>query len=505
MIFLFLVLGTCAGATCAYVFFKIKKGGLEKLAQDILANAEQEAQKKSLTHEFELKKKTLEHRETLEKLSHQKLEKIHSREDKLDRQLALIEKKLQEVERREKELARSQQKTKELTAELEDIKLLHLSKLQSLASMSAEEAKKMLFEQFSQDVKNECSVLLFKQKKEIEEEAGRYAATLIATAINRLSLPTVSEVAALMVSLPNHEIKGRVIGREGRNIRVLEQATGVSFVIDDTPNAVVISGFDPIRKEIARIALKDLIQDGRIHPTSIEEAVAKAEAKVNSQIKQYGKEAAIKAGCLSFHPEIIQYLGQLHFRYSYGQNVLAHSLEVCYLMGIMASELHLDCEKAKRIGLLHDIGKAVSHEVEGSHALIGQQIALKLGESEEVANGIGCHHEEILPQTLEASLCSAADRISGGRPGARSEALEHYLKRSAKLEQISKQFEGVEKAFAMHAGREVRVLVEPERFDDAGTLLLAREIAKKIEKELSYQGTIKVTVIRERKAVEYAS
>jgi len=494
----------CTGILSFYAFYKWKKGGFNKLAQEIVSSAEKEAHKKSLTLEIQLKQKEFEHHEALEKLSQQKMDKIHSREEKLDRQLSLIEKKLNEVEKKEKELIRSQQKAKELETTLEAEKRLHLSRIQELAGISAEEAKQQLYAQFSHEIQQECAALLLKQQKEMEQNAEHYASSIIATAINRLSLPVVSEVATLTVALPNHEIKGRVIGREGRNIRVLEHATGVNFIIDDTPNAVVISSLDPIRREVAKMALKDLIQDGRIHPTRIEEAVAKAEVRVHEHIRAYGEEAALKAGSLSFHPDIIQYLGKLYFQYSCGQNVLAHSLEVSYLMGIMAMELGLDCERAKRIGLLHDIGKAASHEIEGSHALIGERIALKYGESEEIANGIGCHHKETLPQTIEASLCSAANQISGDRLGARSEALEHYLKRSAKLEQISKQFEGVEKAYAMHAGKEVRIIVEPEHFDDTATLLLAREIAKKIEKELSYSGKIKVTVIREKRAVEYA-
>ena len=253
------------------------------------------------------------------------------------------------------------------------------------------------------------------------------------------------------------------------------------------------------------MALKELIQDGRIHPTRIEEVVAKAQKRIHNQVVAYGEEAAFRAGSLIFHPELLQLLGKLHFCYSFGQNVLAHSLEVCYLMGLMAAELQLDCERAKRIGLLHDIGKAISHEVEGSHALIGEQIALKYGESTEVANGIGCHHGEIDPQTIEATLCAAANKISGNRPGARSEALEHYFKRSAKLEALIRQFEGIEKAYVLHAGRELRVIVEPEKFDDASLLILARAIAKKIEKEMSYHDQIKITVIREKRAIEYAS
>jgi ribonucrease Y len=504
MFFIGLALGGGIGTLSLYLAYRFKKGSVDKLAQEILQRAESQAYQARLDLEFQLKQKEFEHRASLERASEQKMQKLSQREEKLDRQLALFEKKVHEAEKKEKELERLQKKVAHDEREVEKLKNESLTELQSLSGLSTDHAKERLFTRFTEEIKQEGTALLAKKKQEIEEEAERYAVSVITTAINRLSLPTLSEVALITVALPSHEMKGRVIGREGRNIRALEQATGVNFVIDDTPNAVVISGFDPIRKEIARMTLKELIQDGRIHPTRIEEVVAKAEEKIEEQIKGYGKEAALQAGSLIFHPEVIHSLGKLHFLYNCGQNLLSHSLEVSHLMGIMASELQLDCERAKRIGLLHDIGKAISQEIEGSHALIGQQFALKYGENEEIANGIGCHHDEIPPLTMEASLCSAANKISKGRLGARSEALEYYLKRSSKLEQLARQFEGVEKAYAMHAGREVRVMVEPDRFDDHATLHLAREIAKKIEKELSYSGNIKVTVIREKRVVEYA-
>jgi ribonuclease Y len=299
-------------------------------------------------------------------------------------------------------------------------------------------------------------------------------------------------------------MKGRIIGREGRNIRALERATGINFIIDDTPGAVVLSGFDPVRKHIAKMALAELVQDGRIHPTRIEEVVEKATLNVHKQIKQYGEDAALRAGAMNLHPELINLLGKLKFRYSYGQNVLDHSLEVSYLMGLMAAEMGLDIRLAKRIGLLHDVGKAVSHEIEGSHAIIGHDLALKYGESKEVANGIGCHHHEMAPITVEADLCSAADAISASREGARIEAVEEYIKRLKKLEDMALEFNGIEKAYAMQAGREVRIVVLPDEVDDVGVVNLARELTKRIEQELSYPGKIKVTVIREKRIVEYA-
>ena len=306
------------------------------------------------------------------------------------------------------------------------------------------------------------------------------------------------------VSIPNDEMKGRIIGREGRNIRSLEQATGVNIIIDDTPGAIVLSGFDPIRLQVAKMALADLVHDGRIHPTRIEEVVEKAKLNIDKIIKKHGEDAALRAGIMNLHPDLIKLLGKLKFRYSYGQNVLDHSLEVAHLMGIMAAELGLDVNLAKRMGLLHDFGKAVSHEIEGPHAIIGHDLALKYGESAEVANGIGCHHGEMPSLTIEASLCSAADAISASRQGARSEFVEEYIKRLKKLEDLAHEFPGVEKAYAMQAGREVRVVVLPDQVDDDGIITLARDLTKRIESELNYPGKIKVTVIREKRIVEYA-
>ncbi len=306
---------------------------------------------------------------------------------------------------------------------------LYFEKMQKLSQMSAEEAKELLFHQFKEEVAQESALFLLKQKEEIENQAEKRAQAILVTAINRLSLSTTTDAAITVISLPSHEMKGRIIGREGRNIRILEEATGVNFIIDDTPNAVLISSFDPLRKEIAKGALKELIQDGRIHPTRIEEVVSKWQKKVAEQIEIYGQRAASLAGPFSFHPELIKHLGKLHFCYHLGQNILSHSLEVSALMGIMAAELHLDCELAKRIGILHDIGKAVPQDREGSHALIGEQLALKYGESDVVSNGIGAHHGESDPHSLEATLCMAANTISAERPGARSEVLEHYFKK----------------------------------------------------------------------------
>lgn len=497
--------GFCGGALWVYGVHKYKTGGFEKLAQEIMRCAEVETKRAWAQLEIQLKQKEFDHRLTLDQLSQEKMEKVTLREDKIDRQLVVLEKRLNEIEKKERELNRLRQELNEREGILTAREKEGLLQLQRLAEIGPDEAKNLMFEKYAAEVKAESALFLIKNKKERDEEAHYQASQIVATAMNRLTLPTVSDISIVTVALPNQEMKGRLIGREGRNIHALEQATGVNIVIDDTPNVVVISGFDPVRKECAKVALKELIQDGRIHPTRIEEVVGKAKIRVEQSIKEQGERAALQAGSLTFHPEIILLLGKLHFLYSFGQNILAHSIEVSHLMGIMAAELQLDCDRAKRIGLLHDIGKAVSHEVEDSHALVGGQLALKYRESEEVANGIGSHHDESMPKTIEAILCNIANKISGMRPGARLESLEHYVKRSAKLELISKQFEGVEKAYALHAGKELRIIVEPERFDDQAALHLAREIAKKIETELSYQGKIKVTVIREKRSIEYAS
>lgn len=465
-----------------YLIHRLKTGGFDQLAKEILQAAEREADKLETAHALSLKDKEFAHQRELDAKS----AKLHAR----DQKIAEGEKRLEQIAKREAALI-----------DLEKHEALITKKLEGVASLTKDEAKAELM----QIAEHESTRKIAAAMKEAEKSCETQATKLIATAINRLALPTVSEGTVVTVALPSQEIKRRVIGREGRNIRALEHTTGVSFMIDDTPNAVVISGFDPVRKEVARRALKELIQDGRIHPTRIEEVVERTKENVSAHIITYGQEAAEKAGVLGLAPELHELLGQLNFRFSFGQNVLTHSIEVSHLMGLMAAELGLNEALARRIGLLHDMGKAAPPELGSSHALVGRDLALRYGESEAVANGIGCHHEEILPATIEGSLTSAADTLSGARPGARIEALDHYLKRAQKLEEISQKFPGVESAYALQAGREVRVIVEPKRFDEAATLVLARTIAKKIEKELSYPGKIKVTVIRETRSVEYAT
>jgi len=378
------------------------------------------------------------------------------------------------------------------------------AKIELLSGMTQSEAREELLNKSKVEIQHELASYLKRTVEETRQNAQKEGSKIISLAISRLASPTVSESATATVNLPSPDMKGRIIGREGRNIRALEAATGVNFVLDDTPGTILISGFDPVRRHIAKEALQELILDGRIHPTRIEEIVKKVIDQTEQNILQYGQDAAIRVGVVDLHPELLILLGKLKFRTSYGQNILDHSVEVSFLLGMMAAELQLDQTLARRIGLLHDIGKAVTHEMEGTHALIGMRLAKKYGETEEVANGIGCHHGEIDPITIEGSLCGAADSISASRPGARLESMDAYVRRIEKLEEIAMGFPGVTEAYALQAGRELRVAVLPDMIDDKGTLVLARDIAQKIEQQLSYPGKIKITLIRERRAVEYA-
>lgn len=511
-ILLSFIAGGAAGGAAFWVTQRMKLGKYERIANDILQKAENDAASIRKTGELTVRQQQLEQQKDAEitwqserRKFQREEERLKLREDKIESRMNLVEKKLSDIEKREAVmLGRKTQldDEKKLVAEIQQ---RVINELEKASGLSAAEAKDILINRMTNEVKTESANLIRRIKKEAEEEAEREASSIIATAINRLAVSCASEATVNTVTIPNDEMKGRIIGREGRNIRALEHATGVNFIIDDTPGAVVLSGYDPIRMHIAKMALTELLSDGRIFPTRIEEVVEKAKLNMKKQIKQYGEDAALRAGIMNLHPEIITLLGKLKFRFSYGQNVLEHSLEVCHLMGMIAAELGINVQLAKRIGLLHDMGKAVSHEVEGSHAIIGHDFAIKYGESKEVANGIGCHHYEMEPTTVEASFCSAADAISASRPGARIEAVEEYIKRLKRLEEIACEFPGVEKAFAMQAGREIRTVVLPDQVDDDGLVNLARDLAKRIEKELAYPGRIKVTVIREKRAIEYAA
>lgn len=506
-----LLAGVGIGAAALCIFHRIKLGSYSSIINDIIRKAENDAEALKKASEISVKQNQLEQQREFEQIWQNERRKIQreeerlkQREDKLEERVHSAEKRVVDIEKREGLIAVRKTQIEEEKTRAQNLQNQLLIELEKASGLSAIEAKDLIIQRLTNDVKTDAANLIRKIKKEAEENAEREACTIIATAINRLASSCVSESTVNTVPIPSDEMKGRIIGREGRNVRALERATGVNFIVDDTPGVVVLSGFDPVRMHIAKVVLTDLLADGRIHPTRIEEIVEKTRINVHKQIKSYGEDAALRAGAMNLHPELITLLGKLKFRYSYGQNILDHSLEVSHLLGIMAAELGLDQQLAQRIGLLHDIGKAVTHEIEGSHAIIGHDLAIKFGETRDVANGIGCHHYEMEATTIEASLCSAADSLSASRPGARIEAVEEYVKRLKKLEEIACQFEGVEKAYAMQAGREIRVIVKPELVDDDATVALARNLTKRIEDELSYPGKIKVTVIREKRIVEYA-
>lgn len=505
------LLGIGTGLLSMWGFHRVKLGNYAQIAKGILQKAEIDVSNLRKAHELSIKQSQIEQereREILWQNERKNIlreeDRLKQREDKIEARINLVDKKLSDIEKREAILSAQKIQLDEEKKQTSESQLRLIKELEHISGLSAMEARDILISRITQDVKTEGANLVRRTIKEAEEEADREASRIIVTAINRMAASCVSESTVNTVSIPNDELKGRIIGREGRNIRSLEQATGVNFIIDDTPGAVVLSGFDPIRMHVAKLTLTELISDGRIYPTRIEEVVEKVQGNVKKQIKQHGEDAALRAGVMNLHPEIITLLGKLRFRYSYGQNILDHSLEVCHLMGLMAGELGLNIQLAKRIGLLHDMGKAVTHEVEGTHAVIGHDLALKYGEVKDVANGIGCHHYEMDPITVEGSFCSAADAISASRPGARIEAVEEYVKRLKKLEDIAGGYPGVDKAYAMQAGREVRIVVVPEIVNDEGLVNLAREVTARIENEVTYPGRIKVTVIREKRVVAYA-
>ncbi len=465
----------------------IKEG--ENKKREMVLEAHETIQKERVAFDADVK----ERRSDLQKQER----RLQQKEDNLDRKTDVMEKKEEKLQSK----LVAVEKTRE---EVKQLKKAEMDLLERLSGLTAEEAKAYLINQLADEVTHEEAVKLKEIQAKFKEEAETYAREQIALAIQRCAADHVAETTVSVVPLPNDEMKGRIIGREGRNIRTLETLTGAELIIDDTPEAITVSCFDPVRREITRIALERLITDGRIHPARIEEMVEKAKREVEATIKSEGERAVLETNVHGLHPELVKLLGRQHYRTSYGQNVLSHSIEVSHLAGLLAAELGADVTMAKRAGLLHDLGKSVDHEIEGSHVQIGVDLARRYKENEEVVHAIAAHHNDIEPQTIVACLVQAADAISAARPGARRENVENYIKRLEKLEEISTSFRGVEKAYAIQAGREVRIMIKPDEVDEDRMALLAREIANKIEEEMEYPGQIKVNLIRETKAVEYA-
>lgn len=483
----------------------------EERAKTILAETKRETdnrrreveiEAKDLLHKMRIdfEKETKERRQELANLERRLIQK----EENIDKKVDLLDRREREVVAKERSIYSREKSLVTRRRELDEILAEERNKLQQISGLSKEEAKKILLKRMENDAKREAAVMLKRVEDETKAKADKEARKIIGLAIQRCAADHTVESTVSVVNLPSDDMKGRIIGREGRNIRALEIATGVDVIVDDTPEAVILSGFDIVKREIARLSLERLLEDGRIHPGRIEEVVEKVKREMENTIREEGEKAAFDIGVANLHPEIIRLLGRLRYRTSYGQNVLQHSKEVAYLMGIIASELKIDFNLARRIGLLHDIGKAVSHEVEGTHAKIGSDLAKRYNESDIVVHAIEAHHQDIEPKTLLAVLVQAADAISATRPGARRETLETYIKRLEKLESIADSFKGVDKAYAIQAGREIRVIVQPNMIDDSQAVVLARDITGKIEEGLEYPGQIKVTVIRETRAIEYA-
>jgi ribonuclease Y len=481
-----------------------KIGSAEIEAKRIVEEATKVAETRKKELLVEAKDEAHKMRNEYERENKERRNEIQRSEKRLIKKEEMLDSKSMAVEKKEEALQKKLREIETKQSKLEAIHQKQVEELERISGLSTEDAKNMLIDNIKREAEQEAAIAVKEIERESKETAERKAREIITYAIQKCSADHVAETTVSVVDLPNDEMKGRIIGREGRNIRALEQLTGIDIIIDDTPEAVVISGFDPIRREVARLALEKLISDGRIHPARIEEMVEKAKKEVEQIIKDEGEQATLDTGIHGLHPELIRLLGRLKFRTSYGQNVLKHSIEVSYLAGIMAAELGADVKLAKRAGLLHDIGKAVDHEVEGPHVTIGEDLAKKYKESKAVIHAIAAHHGDIEPQTVEAVLVQAADAISAARPGARRETLETYIKRLEKLEEISNSFEGVEKSFAIQAGREVRIMVKPEVTSDSSIILIAKDIVKKIEEEMEYPGQIKVNVIREIRATEYA-
>ena len=508
-------LGILAGIIIGFLLRKkiveTKISSAEEASKRILTEAEKES--KALKKEAKLQAKEDLYRTKAEfekesrnkKYDLQKLEKrLTQKEENLERKVNLIDQKEVVVTKRDRALVNQEKRVQEMEGKYTHLLEEQKKILEKISGMTSEEAKKSLMQSLENEAKHESARTIRRIEEETKENADKVARNIIAVAIQRYSADYVAERTVSTVNLPSDEMKGRIIGREGRNIRAIEQITGVDLIIDDTPEAIVISSFDSIRREIARISLERLITDGRIHPTRIEEITEKVKQEMDVTVRETGEQAIFDVGIQKINPEIMRLLGRLKYRTSYDQNVLQHSLEVSYLCGIMAAELNINIKSAKRAGLLHDIGKAIDHEVEGSHAVIGADLAKKHGESEEIVHAIVAHHDDVKPQTILAVLVQASDALSAARPGARREMLVSYIKHLKDLEEIANSFNGVSKSYAVQAGREIRVMVESKNISDDGAVVLSKDVAKKVEASLTYPGQIKVTVIRETRSVEYA-
>lgn len=483
---------------------EMKISSAEERARKLLEEAGKEAESRKREAVVLAKEEALKLRNEVERDSRERRTELQRQERRLVQKEEGLDRKLETLEKKEETLGKKEVELAKLQDELKALHHKEVQELERISGLSTEDARQILLQDVQQEIQQEIALLIKDRESKAREEADRRARDIVSLAIQRCAADHVTESTVAVIPLPNEEMKGRIIGREGRNIRAFETLTGVDLIIDDTPEAVILSGFDSIRRETARLALEKLIVDGRIHPARIEEMVEKARKEMEVQIREIGEQAAFDVNVHGLHPDLAKLMGRLKYRTSYGQNVLRHSVEVARLAGLMAAELRADERLARRAGLLHDIGKAVDHEVEGPHVTIGVDLAKKYGESSEVLHAIAAHHGDEEPETVEAVLVQAADAISAARPGARRETVEAYIKRLTKLEEIAKSFPGVEKAFAIQAGREIRIMVKPDKVDDLGAVRLVRDIARKVESELDYPGQIRVVIIRETRVVEYA-
>ena len=481
-----------------------KIGNAENKAREIIDDAVKTAEAKKKESLLEIKEESIKNKNELERESKERRSELQRYEKRVLSKEEALDKRSEAIEKREASFTAKEEQLKQREKKVDELSQQRVQELERISGLTSEQAKEYLLKTVEEDVKHDTAKMIKEMEAQAKEEADKKAKEYVVTAIQRCAADHVAETTISVVQLPSDEMKGRIIGREGRNIRTLETMTGVELIIDDTPEAVVLSGFDPIRREVARIALEKLIVDGRIHPARIEEMVEKAQKEVETMIREEGEAAALEVGVHGIHPELIKLLGRMKFRTSYGQNALKHSMEVSQLAGLLAGEIGLDVRVAKRAGLLHDIGKSIDHDVEGSHIQIGVDLCRKYKESAVVINAVEAHHGDVEPETLIACVVQAADTISAARPGARRETLETYTNRLKQLEDITNQFKGVDKSFAIQAGREIRVMVVPEQVSDADMVLMARDIAKQIEFELEYPGQIKVNVIRESRVTEYA-